>query len=108
MADGPNDPKIDVLIEAVYKLTVTAELVASSLAKIESLYIDMLQRQAEDRIASNERLAKMEKRHDEQQEKWNQSAWQKNPWKQPRELAYLSLTVAIAALAIATVIFAKR
>jgi hypothetical protein len=43
------------------------------------------------------------------QTKWDeQDWWRKNPWVQPRELAYLLLAVALAATSLAVGILANR
>jgi hypothetical protein len=119
MSEGPNDSQIVRLIEAVDKLTVSAEQVVSSLVKIEALYIDMLREQKEQRAEAKarqkkfdedqEEFRKRQKRWDERDKKWEeQSQWLKKPWLQPQQIAYLFLMVAFAALAIALAIMAAR
>src|SRR5438874_12110671 len=113
MSDGTDDRQIAQLIEAVQKLTVTAEQVAGTQAKLELLFIEALRKQDEDRTESRERMMKFDKEQEEFRElqkawherdkKWSQqNSWlSKNPWVQPRELANLSIMVAFAAVAIA-------
>jgi hypothetical protein len=119
MADDSDNRQITLLIEAVQKLTVTGEQVAASLAKLEALYIDMLRKKDEDRAEGKERQKKFDEEHeefrnrqkrwDERNKKWDeQDRWRKNPWSQPRELGYLFLMVAFAALAIAVSVMAAR
>ena len=105
MADGTDDRQITQLIEAIHKLTVSTEQVAASLA-------EMLRKQEEDRVEAKERQKIFDEDQEEfrkRQKKWDeQDWWFKNPWVQPRELAYLLLAVALAATAIAVGILAMR
>jgi len=105
MTDGTDERQIPQLIEAIHKLTVTTEKVTASLA-------EMLQKQEADRAEAKERQKVFDADQDEfrkRQKKWDeQDWWIKNPWVQPRELAYLLLAVALAATAIAVGILAMR
>jgi hypothetical protein len=111
MAGGSNDQSAS-LIEAVQRLTVTCEQVAASLARLEALYIDVLRKQDEDRAANKERQKEFDERQkkwDERDKKWEeQDWWRKNPWVQPRELAYLFLMGALLVLGVAVSILAAR
>jgi len=105
MAGESEERQIAQLIEAIQKLTVTTEQVVSSLS-------EMLRKQEEDRAENKERQKKFDEDHEEfrkRQKKWDQQdLWIKNPWVQPRELAYLLLAVALAATTITVAILATR
>jgi ABC-type multidrug transport system fused ATPase/permease subunit len=105
MAGGSEEQQITQLIEAIHKLTVTTEQVAASLA-------EMLRKQEEDRAENKERQKKFDEESEEfrkRQKKWDeQDWWMRNPWVQPRELAYLLLTVALAITAITVGILSTR
>jgi hypothetical protein len=72
----------------------------------------MLRKQEEDRAENKERQKKFDEDHEEfrnRQKKWDdQDWWIRNPWVQPRELAYLLLAVALAATAITAGVLATR
>jgi hypothetical protein len=105
MAGDSEERQIAQLIEAIQKLTVTTEQVADSLS-------EMLRQQLQDRAENKERQKKFDEDQEEfrkRQKKWDeQDWWIKNPWVQPRELAYVLLTVALAAAAITVGILATR
>jgi hypothetical protein len=111
MAEGAQDQGPS-LTEAVQRLTVICEQVAGSLVRLEALYIDMLRKQDEVRAENKERqkdFDQRQKKWDEREKKWDeQDWWRKNPWVQPRELGYLFLMGALAALAIAVSTIATR
>ena len=118
MTDGIDERQIGELFEAVRKLAVAGERVADSLAKLETLYIDMLRKQDEDRAEAKERQKKIDvdseefkqsqKKWDERSKKWEEQELQKNSWLLPRELGFLLFTVALAATAITVGILATR
>src|SRR5262249_51526728 len=112
MAADSSDPQISALIESMDKLVIAGQQVATSLAKLETLYIEMLRKQDEDRAEAKERQKEFDerqKRWDEREKEWEvQDWWRKNPWLQPDQLGYLLLMVALAALAITVSIIAAR
>jgi hypothetical protein len=99
------DEVVVQLVEEIRKLTVTANQVADSLVKLEAICIDAIRKQDEDRVEAKERQKKFDEDQEDfkkRQKKWDeQDWWLKNPWVQPRELAYFLLAVALAAMAIA-------
>ena len=112
MAESSGDGQITQLIEAIHKLTVTAEQLATSLAT-------MLRTQEEDRLENKERQKKFDAEQEEfrkRQKRWDardekferQEWWLKNPWLQPKELAYLLLVVALVATTVTVRILAMR
>ncbi|MHB8974295.1 MAG: hypothetical protein ACYC3X_31455 [Pirellulaceae bacterium] len=105
MAGGTEERQITQLIEAVHRLTGTTEQIAVAFA-------EMLRNQEADRAEAKERQKVFDADHEDfknRQKKWDeQDWWQKNPWVQPRELAYLLLAVALAATAVAVGILAIR
>lgn len=105
MADATDERQITQLIESIHRLTVTTEQLAGSLG-------EMLLKQQEDRVENKERQKKFDEEQDEfrkRQKKWDeQDWWLKNPWVQPRELAYFALTVALAVMATTLGILATR
>jgi hypothetical protein len=119
MSAENDDRQIASLIEAVHKLTATAEQMAGALGKLEALAHDMLRKLDEDRAEAKERQKKFDQEHeefrerqqrwDERDKKWDEQRWwHKNPWAQPRELANLALMIAFAALAITLAILTVR
>lgn len=113
-----NDRQIAALIEALQNLTVKGDQVAGSLAKLEGLLVEMLQKQEQDRAENKERMKKFDEGQEEfekQQKKWQeQNEWLKNPewfknsWLQPWNVAYLFFSIGFAALAITVGILATR
>src|ERR1700730_200755 len=79
------------------------ERIAESLANLERLYAGEVRHQEEQR----KELAERQKDFDERQKKWDKrdDEWRKqglfrNPWTQPREIAYLLLALALFVLSI--------
>jgi len=119
MAGDSDGRQLTQLIEALQKLSVTSEQVAAALLRLEALYVDMLRKQDEDRAEAKERQKKLDadqvefkarqKKWDERDAKWEKDDWwRKNPWIQPREIGYLLLMAAFAALAISVSVMAAR
>ena len=116
MPSETGESQIVHLIEAVHKLTTTAEQAASSLSKLEILCIDMLRKQEEDRIEAKERLKKYDAESEDfkvRQKRWDEvdeisREARRNPWTSPAEIANLLLMAAFLAMSIAVGILANR
>jgi hypothetical protein len=118
MAERPDDRSSANQTDAVHQLAAAVERVADSLTHIEALYASAARQQAEDRAEARERQKRFDaeqedfkerqKRWDAREAKWDSDGLTKSPWLWPGQISNLILMVALAAMAVAVLVLARR